>query len=148
MKKLTKNMNIIKNKKHKLQKNYINSVYGIDQAILDEEEKILCIVFQNSLNVQVLKFKKMILKFHNIINRYVVVYYTNTKLANGYDLMYELFKVYSVIFFFRNKRIIIDTNTGNNNKLENLFLNSSKFIKYCEIIFWNINKGKNAVYLF
>ena len=39
-----------------------------------------------------------------------------------FNTMYELYDACTVMFFFRNKHIMIDLGTGNNNKVPGLFV--------------------------
>ena len=134
-------------KKLNLQANYINSEYSLDQAILDENKKIICLNFEFNYSFLFLElFKKTFhKKTKNKLKKCINFYFLNANNINGYNQMYEIFEFPAIIFFYKNKRIIIDKNLGNNNKIENFFFRLENLYNLCEIILWKVRKGKNTV---
>lgn len=56
--------------------------------------------------------------------------------------MYELYDPVTVMFFYRNKHMLIDLGTGNNNKINWAFKDKQEFIDICEVIYRAAKKGK------
>nr|UXY87902.1 DIM1 family protein [Cryptomonas curvata] len=127
-----------------LKTKYILSEYSTDQAILDESSKIICLNFQ--FDFFFLDFFKKFFgnKKKATMLKNIIVYCLNANKIKGYNQMYELFQRDAIIFFFRNKRILIDINSGNNNKMEIICLKSEKFFNCCQFMLWKVKKGKNA----
>jgi len=62
-----------------------------------------------------------------------------------FTTMYELFDPMTVMFFFRNRHIMVDFGTGNNNKL-NFVVNSKQgMIDIIETVYRGSRKGKGLV---
>ncbi len=131
-----------------LKLNYIISEYSNDQLILDEENRILCINFELDFNFLFLNLYKKISHDNNLVKKHFIFYSLNTKAIKGYNQMYELFESSSMIFFFKNKRIMIDNNSGNNNKIENFLTKSHYFNYFYQNIVLKVKKGKNTIFLF
>lgn len=51
------------------------------------------------------------------IKNFAVIYLVDITVVPDFNTMYELYDPCTVMFFFRNKLIMIDLGTGNNNKI-------------------------------
>ena len=116
--------------------------YSIDQAILDQSFKIVVLKF--SLNLNEAKFKS----FFSIAKKNsenLQMFTIDVKKVKEFYSMYEIKNEDFLIFYFSNRRISIDTNSGNNNKLSVQTLEFKKFEKLTSLIFNNCKKGKNFI---
>ena len=52
-----------------------------------------------------------------LVKNYAVIYLVDTTEVPDFNTMYELYDPCTTMFFFRNKHIMIDLGTGNNNKI-------------------------------
>jgi U5 snRNP protein, DIM1 family len=59
--------------------------------------------------------------------------------------MYELYDPCTVMFFFRNKHIMIDLGTGNNNKVNWALTDKQEFIDIVETVYRGARKGRGLV---
>jgi hypothetical protein len=59
--------------------------------------------------------------------------------------MYELYDPCTVMFFFRNKHIMIDLGTGNNNKINWAMNDKQEFIDIVETVYRGARKGRGLV---
>ena len=62
-----------------------------------------------------------------------------------FNTMYELYDPCTVMFFFRNKHIMIDLGTGNNNKINWAMNNKQEFIDIVEVVYRGARKGRGLV---
>ena len=116
--------------------------YSIDQAILDQNFKIVVLKF--SLNLNEAKFKSIFsIAKKNLKN--IQMFTIDVKKVKEFDSMYEIKNEDSLIFYFSNRRVSIDTNSGNNNKLSLQTLEFKRFEKLTSLIFNNCKKGKNFI---
>lgn len=51
------------------------------------------------------------------LSKFVTFYVVDITKVPDFNVMYELYDPLTVMFFYRNKHIMIDTGTGNNNKI-------------------------------
>lgn len=59
--------------------------------------------------------------------------------------MYELYDPCTVMFFFRNKHIMIDLGTGNNNKINWALGSKQEMIDIIEVVYRGAKKGRGLV---
>ena len=62
-----------------------------------------------------------------------------------FNTMYELYDPCTVMFFFRNKHIMIDLGTGNNNKINWAFNSTEEMIDIIETVYRGARKGRGLV---
>ena len=59
--------------------------------------------------------------------------------------MYELYDPMTVMFFFRNRHIMVDFGTGNNNKMIWGLEDKQELIDILEVVYRGASKGKGLV---
>lgn len=59
--------------------------------------------------------------------------------------MYELYDQCALMFFYRNKHIMIDLGTGNNNKINWAIENKQELIDIIETVYRGASKGRGLV---
>ena len=62
-----------------------------------------------------------------------------------FNKMYELYDPCTVMFFFRNKHIMIDLGTGNNNKINWVMEDKQEMIDIIETVYRGARKGRGLV---
>ena len=65
--------------------------------------------------------------------------------VTAFNAMYELYDPCTVMFFFRNKHIMIDLGTGNNNKINWAMSDKQEFIDIVETVYRGARKGRGLV---
>lgn len=79
------------------------------------------------------------------IKKFAVVYLVDITKVPDFNTMYELYDPVTVMFFYRNKHMMIDLGTGNNNKINWAMNDKQEFIDIVEIIYRGARKGKGLV---
>ena len=62
-----------------------------------------------------------------------------------FNTMYELYDPMTVMFFFRNRHIMVDFGTGNNNKMIWTLEDKQELIDILEVVYRGASKGKGLV---
>jgi DIM1 family U5 snRNP protein len=60
--------------------------------------------------------------------------------------MYELYDPSTVMFFYRNKHIMIDLGTGNNNKINWPLTDKQEMIDIIETVYLGSRKGMSSLF--
>ena len=87
----------------------------------------------------------MIYKIAYKLSKFVVFYVVDISKVPDFNVMYELYDQMTLMFFYRNKHMMIDTGTGNNNKITFLLEEKQELIDICEVIYKGARRGKGLV---
>ncbi len=79
------------------------------------------------------------------IKNFAVIYLVDISEVPDFNTMYELYDPSTIMFFFRNKHIMIDLGTGNNNKINWALKNKQEFIDIVETVYRGARKGRGLV---
>ncbi|KAL6528812.1 Thioredoxin-like protein yls8 [Orobanche minor] len=79
------------------------------------------------------------------IKNFGVIYLVDITEVPDFNTMYELYDPSTVMFFFRNKHIMIDLGTGNNNKINWAMKDKQEFIDIVETVYRGARKGRGLV---
>ena len=79
------------------------------------------------------------------VKNWAVIYLVDITEVPDFNTMYELYDPCTVMFFHRNKHIMVDLGTGNNNKLNWALTDAQEFIDIAEVVFRGARKGRGLV---
>lgn len=88
---------------------------------------------------------EVMLKAASKLRNFVVMYLVDITKVPDFNTMYELYDPMTLMFFYRNKHMMIDLGTGNNNKINWPLKDKQELIDVCEVIFKGARKGKGLV---
>ncbi|KAJ6678121.1 hypothetical protein OIU85_008687 [Salix viminalis] len=102
---------------------HLHSGWAVDQAILAEEERLVVIRFGHDWDETCMQMDEVLASVAETIKNFAVIYLVDITEIPDFNTMYELYDPSTVMFFFRNKHIMIDLGTGD--CLENIMLVSN-----------------------
>jgi DIM1 family U5 snRNP protein len=79
------------------------------------------------------------------VRNFAAIYLVDISEVPDFNTMYELYDPCTVMFFFRNKHIMIDLGTGNNNKINWALNNKQEMIDIIETVYRGARKGRGLV---
>lgn len=79
------------------------------------------------------------------VKNFAVVYLVDITEVPDFNKMYELYDPCTIMFFFRNKHIMIDLGTGNNNKINWPLEDPQEMIDILETVYRGARKGRGLV---
>ena len=88
---------------------------------------------------------EVMLKAAPKLRNFVVMYLVDITKVPDFNTMYELYDPMTLMFFYRNKHMMIDLGTGNNNKINWPLKDKQELIDVCEVIYKGARKGKGLV---
>lgn len=124
---------------------HLNSGWEVDQAILSEEKRLVIIRFGHDWDPQCMLMDEILYKTADLIRNIAVIFLVDITKVPDFNTMYELYDPVTVMFFFRNKHMMIDLGTGNNNKINWAMNNKQEFVDIVETIYKGARKGKGLV---
>ncbi|KAF9232389.1 mitosis protein DIM1-domain-containing protein [Melanogaster broomeanus] len=96
---------------------HLPSGWHVDEAIKSEEDRVVVIRFGHDWDSQCMTMDETLYSVAEKVQNYAVIYLVDISSVPDFNKMYELYDPCTVMFFYRNKHIMIDLGTGNNNKI-------------------------------
>ncbi|KAF7257849.1 hypothetical protein EG68_05159 [Paragonimus skrjabini miyazakii] len=110
---------------------HLTNGWQVDQAILSEEDRVVVIRFGHDWDPACMVMDETLFKI--------------AEKVQDFNKMYELYDPCTVMFFYRNKHIMIDLGTGNNNKINWPIEDGQELIDIMETVFRGARKGRGLV---
>ncbi|KAK7332633.1 hypothetical protein VNO80_29388 [Phaseolus coccineus] len=124
---------------------HLHSGWAVDQAILAEEERLVIIRFGHDWDETCMQMDEVLASVAETLKNFAVIYLVDITEVPDFNTMYELYDPSTVMFFFRNKHIMIDLGTGNNNKINWALKDKQEFIDIVETVYRGARKGRGLV---
>ncbi|TEA35863.1 thioredoxin-like protein 4A isoform X1 [Neophocaena asiaeorientalis asiaeorientalis] len=148
---------------------HLHNGWQVDQAILSEEDRVVVIRFGHDWDPTCMKMDEVLYSiaekvtqprlttrpaFRLVISscwialpvkNFAVIYLVDITEVPDFNKMYELYDPCTVMFFFRNKHIMIDLGTGNNNKINWAMEDKQEMIDIIETVYRGARKGRGLV---
>ncbi|VDK84634.1 unnamed protein product [Litomosoides sigmodontis] len=121
---------------------HLSNGWQVDQAILAEEDRVVLIRFGHDWDPSCMRMDETLYKIANKVKNFAVIYLVDTTEVPDFNKMYELYDPCTVMFFFRNKHIMVDLGTGNNNKINWPITDGQELIDILETVYRGARKGR------
>eukprot|EP00158_Paraphelidium_tribonemae_P005487 Partr_v1_DN27371_c1_g1_i1_m46260 putative Thioredoxin-like protein len=79
------------------------------------------------------------------VKNFAVIYLVDVTEVPDFNKMYEIYDACTVMFFFRNKHMLVDFGTGDNNKLNWAVSEKQELIDIIESVYRGARKGQGIV---
>mmetsp|Transcript_24417 Transcript_24417/g.35267 ORF Transcript_24417/g.35267 Transcript_24417/m.35267 type:complete len:143 (-) Transcript_24417:140-568(-) len=124
---------------------HLRSGWAVDQAILTEENRAVVCRFGSDTDPTCMLMDETLFKAAEKIKNFAVIYLVDIQEVPDFNSMYELYDPCTIMFFFRNKHIMVDLGTGNNNKINWPLQDVQEFIDIVEVVYRGARKGRGLV---
>lgn len=124
---------------------HLSSGWAVDQAILAEEERVVVMRFGHDHDPTCMVTDEVLFQIAEDVKNFAVIYVVDITEVPDFNEMYELYDPCSVMFFFRNRHMMVDLGTGNNNKINWGFDDKQEMINIIETVYRGARKGKGLV---
>lgn len=124
---------------------HLRSGWAVDQAILNEGDRVVVIRFGHDHDATCMQMDEVLARIAEDVKNFAAIYVVDITEVPDFNTMYELYDPCTVMFFFRNKHIMIDLGTGNNNKINWAFNNKQEMIDIIETVYRGARKGRGLV---
>ncbi|TVY13678.1 Thioredoxin-like protein 4A [Lachnellula arida] len=119
--------------------------WHVDQAIMSEEERLVIIRFGRDWDPDCMRQDEVLYRIADRVKNFAVIYVCDLDQVPDFKQMYELYDPVTLMFFFRNKHMMCDFGTGNNNKLNWVLDDKQELIDIIETIYRGAKKGRGLV---
>ncbi|KAG0649897.1 Thioredoxin 4A [Hyphodiscus hymeniophilus] len=142
---------------------HLNTGWHVDQAIMSEEERLVIIRFGRDWDPDCMRQDEVLYRIADRVKNFAVIYVCDLDQVPDFKQMYgesplclllkgyadisqiELYDPVTLMFFFRNKHMMCDFGTGNNNKLNWVLEDKQELIDIIETIYRGAKKGRGLV---
>ncbi len=124
---------------------HLNNGWEVDQAILSEEDRVVVIRFGHDYDPQCMQMDEVLFSCAEEVKNFAVIYLVDITRTPDFNHMYELYDPCTTMFFYRNKHMMVDLGTGNNNKINWPLNNKQEIIDLIETVYKGARKGKGLV---
>lgn len=150
---------------------HLNSGWHVDQAILNDDERLVIIRFGRDWDPDCMRQDEVLYKIADKVKSFAAVYVCDIDQVPDFNQMYgmlkpttlkprsqvengclltwscysELYDPCTIMFFFRNKHMMVDFGTGNNNKLNWVLEDKQELIDIIETVYRGAKKGRGLV---
>lgn len=124
---------------------HLHSGWAVDQAILNEENRVVIIRFGHDWDPQCMEMDEVLFRISEDVRNFAVIYLVDITEVPDFNTMYELYDPCTVMFFFRNRHIMVDLGTGNNNKINFVINDQQEVIDIVEVVYRGARKGRGLV---
>ncbi|CCE83289.1 Piso0_003862 [Millerozyma farinosa CBS 7064] len=124
---------------------HLHTGWHVDQAILSEDDRLVVIRFGRDYERECMIMDELLFGIAEKVKNFATIYLCDIDEVPDFNTMYELYDPCTVMFFYRNKHMMCDFGTGNNNKLNFLISDKQELIDIIETIYRGARKGKGLV---
>ncbi|GAM16867.1 hypothetical protein SAMD00019534_000420 [Acytostelium subglobosum LB1] len=124
---------------------HLKSGWAVDQSIVTEEERVVVIRFGHDWDPDCIKQDEILFAVAEKVKNFAAIYVVDITEVPDFNKMYELYDPCTTMFFYRNKHIMIDLGTGNNNKINWPLTDKQDMIDVIETVYRGARKGKGLV---
>ena len=126
---------------------HLHSGWEVDQTILSEEDRLVILRFGTDYDETCMQMDEVLNGVADKVKNFAVIFLVDITQVPDFNEMYELYDPCTVMFFYRNKHMMIDLGTGNNNKINWAFNNNQEMIDIIETVYRGARKGRGLVVL-
>jgi DIM1 family U5 snRNP protein len=124
---------------------HLTTGWHVDQAILSEDERLVVIRFGRDWDPDCMRQDEVLFRIQERVRNFAAVYVCDIDQVPDFNTMYELYDPCTILFFFRNKHMMVDFGTGNNNKLNWVLEDKQEMIDIIETVYRGAKKGRGLV---
>ena len=124
---------------------HLHNGWEVDQAIVTEEDRVVVIRFGKDEDPTCMIQDEVLMGIAEKVKNFAVIYLVDIEEVPDFNNMYELFDDCTTMFFYRNKHIMVDLGTGNNNKINWALADKQEFIDIIEMVYRGARKGRGLV---
>ena len=124
---------------------HLKNAWQVDQAILNEQSRLVVIRWGLEDTIECKLQDQILFQIAEKCKNFVAIYAVEIDKVTDFNQMYQLDSPSTLMFFFRNQHIQVDTGTGNNNTLNFLLDDKQELIDLFEVIYRGVVKGKDLI---
>lgn len=124
---------------------HLTNAWQVDQAIMAEEDRLVVIRFGHDYDPECAAMDETLYRIADAVAQWCVIYVVDVTQVPDFCAMYELVDACTLMVFWRNRHVQIDTGTGNNHKVTWAITDRQELVDLLEVVYRGARKGKGLV---
>lgn len=124
---------------------HLNSEEEVNNALKSEEDRVVVIRWGTDSDSTCMIMDETLYKTAEEVKNFAVIYLVDITQVTAFNEDFKLTDPCSVMFFHRDKHIMVDMGTGNNNKITFPITSKSELIEIMQVVYTGARKGKGLV---
>ncbi|KAL7303124.1 hypothetical protein TKK_0004335 [Trichogramma kaykai] len=124
---------------------HLEKARQVDQAILSEEDRLVVIRFGRDLDPECMKMDEVLFNIAEKVQNFAIIYLVDLDKVRDFTVMYDFDDPCTLMCFFRNRHIMIDLETGDNNKINWALEDEQEMIEILETVCKDAKKDPGLV---
>jgi U5 snRNP protein, DIM1 family len=124
---------------------HLGTATAVNDAIAGDEDRVVVVRWGSDADPTCMIMDETLYKVAERVKNFAVVYLVDITLVRDFNEAYKLTDPCTVMFFFRDKHIMVDMGTGNNNKITFAMTDQQDLIDIIEVVYRGARKGRGLV---
>ncbi|CAN8072931.1 unnamed protein product [Agarophyton chilense] len=124
---------------------HLDSEQEVNNALRSEQERVVVVRWGTDADPTCMIMDETLYKVAELVKNFAVIYLVDTTHVTAFNESFKLTDPCSVMFFHRDKHIMVDMGTGNNNKITFPITDKQDLIDIIEVVFRGARKGRGLV---
>lgn len=124
---------------------HLESEDDVNRALQTEEERVVVIRWGTDSDSTCMIMDETLYKVAELVKNFAVIYLVDNTQVKAFNEDFKLTDPCTVMFFHRDKHIMVDMGTGDNNKITFPITNSQDLIDIIEVVYRGARKGRGLV---
>ncbi|KAG0340121.1 Thioredoxin-like 4A [Podila horticola] len=120
---------------------HLKTSSAVDRAIQSEHDRVVILRFGIDWHPDCRRMDELLSSITGNIKNFAVVYLVDITEVPDFNTIYELYDPCTVMFFFRNKHILVDLGTGKITQINWVFESKRELIDIIETVFRGLVKA-------
>lgn len=124
---------------------HLETEEAVNSTLRGEEERVVVIRWGRDSDPTCMIMDETLYKVAERVKNFAAIYLVDISQVTAFNESYNLTDPCTVMFFHRDKHIMVDMGTGNNNKIVFPITNSQDVIDIIEVVYRGARKGRGLV---
>lgn len=124
---------------------HLESEEAVNKALQEEEDRVVVIRWGTDADPTCMIMDETLYKVAELVKNFAVIYLVDITRVKAFNEDFKLTNPCTVMFFHRDKHIMVDMGTGENNKITFPITNSQDLIDIIEVVYRGARKGRGLV---
>ncbi|PXF42192.1 Thioredoxin-like protein 4A [Gracilariopsis chorda] len=124
---------------------HLDSESAVNEALRKEEERVVVLRWGTDSDPTCMIMDETLYRVAELVKNFAVIYLVDITQVTAFSEAFKLTDACSVMFFHRDKHIMVDMGTGNNNKITFVITDKQDMIDIIEVVYRGARKGRGLV---